>query len=322
MWRYREALPIQNDSHIVSFDEGFTPLLETRIGGIRIWIKQEQLFPTGSYKDRGASVLISRAVELGIRKVVEDSSGNAGAAIAAYAALAGIECEIFVPEATAPAKLAQIELYGAALHKVTGSREDTARAVLVAAETEFYASHSWSPFFFYGTKTYAYEIWEQLGFNTPDVLIIPTGNGTLLIGAYLGFQDLLSQNLISALPRIIAVQSENCAPLHEMWADRLEQLPPRQPEKTIAEGIAIAEPIRGRQIVDAVRKTEGAFVTVSEREILTALVEMGRNGWFMEPTSAAAFAGLEKCSIDERETVVVPITGHGLKSTDKLLSLL
>lgn len=322
MWRYRQMLPIVEDDHVVSFDEGLTPLMETWIGDNKIWIKQEHLFPTGSYKDRGASLLVSRAVELGIHRVVEDSSGNAGAAIAAYTALAGIECEIFVPEGTSPAKLAQIECYGAAVREIPGSREDTARAVLEAAETDFYASHSWSPFFFHGTKTYAYEIWEQLGFEAPDVLIVPTGNGTLLIGAFLGFQDLLSRTLISKLPRMIAVQSEQCAPLYRMWADRLEDLPRIEPGKTVAEGIAIAEPIRGRQIVDLVRRTRGAFVTVSEREIEACLVEMGRKGWVMEPTSASAFAGLKKCRIDPRETVVVPITGHGLKSTEKLMRLL
>ena len=132
MWRYREAIPISEDQNIISFEEGFTPLIQVDFGRRSVWIKQDHLFPTGSYKDRGASVLISKVKELGIPKVVEDSSGNAGCAIAAYSAKGGITSEIFVPENTSPGKLAQIQAYGAKLNKIPGSREDTARAVLEA----------------------------------------------------------------------------------------------------------------------------------------------------------------------------------------------
>ncbi|MGW8286445.1 MAG: threonine synthase, partial [Candidatus Deferrimicrobiaceae bacterium] len=155
MWRYREALPVDDDAHVVSFDEGMTPMVPVDLGPGSLLLKLEQLFPTGSYKDRGASVLISKAKEMGVARVVEDSSGNAGCAIAAYAARAGIECEILVPESTSPGKLAQILLYGAALRRIPGSREDTANAALAAAEGTYYASHSWNPFFFQGTKTFA-----------------------------------------------------------------------------------------------------------------------------------------------------------------------
>ncbi|MGW8286550.1 MAG: threonine synthase, partial [Candidatus Deferrimicrobiaceae bacterium] len=155
MWRYREALPVDDDAHVVSFDEGMTPIVPADLGPGTLLLKLEQLFPTGSYKDRGASVLISKAKEMGVARVVEDSSGNAGCAIAAYTARAGIECEILVPESTSPGKLSQILLYGAALRRVPGSREDTANAALAAAEGSYYASHSWNPFFFQGTKTFA-----------------------------------------------------------------------------------------------------------------------------------------------------------------------
>ena len=162
MWRYREAIPIAQDEKIVSFDEGFTPLSLLQLDGHSLYIKQDHLFPSGSYKDRGASVLISKAKELGLKRIVEDSSGNAGCAIAAYSARAGIECEIYVPESTSPGKLAQIRMYGAHLVLVPGSREDTAHAVMQAAQDTYYASHSWNPFFFQGTKTFAYEVCEQL----------------------------------------------------------------------------------------------------------------------------------------------------------------
>ena len=186
LWRYQKALPVDSAS-IVSLGEGMTPLLKLEVMGREVLIKQDHLFPTGSYKDRGASVLVSQIKSLGIRRVVEDSSGNAGCAIAAYCARAGIACDIYVPADTSPAKLAQIESYNATLHKIPGSREDTAEAVMAAAQTHYYASHSWNPFFFQGTKTFAYEICEQLNWKAPDYVLLPVGNGTLLLGASIGF---------------------------------------------------------------------------------------------------------------------------------------
>jgi threonine synthase len=321
MWRYREALPIERDENIVTFDEGFTPLLDVEIDGKKLFVKLEQLFTTGSYKDRGASVLISKAKELGIKKVVEDSSGNAGCAVAAYCARAGIECDIYVPEGNSPGKLAQIEMYGANLHKIPGTREDTAHAVMDAAREYFYASHSWNPFFFQGTKTYAYEVWEQLGFKVPDTLIIPVGNGTLLIGAYLGFKDLMENDLISSMPKIIGVQSANCAPLYKMFAENLEELPSIKSVETISEGIAIAEPVRGKQIVKIVRETGGEIITVTDHEVEEALVEVCRLGLYIEPTSASTIAGFKKIEFGDEEVVVAPLTGHGLKATEKLLKI-
>lgn len=321
MWRYREAIPIDRDENILSFNEGFTPLVEMSIGGKRGFVKLEQLFPTGSFKDRGASVLMSKAKELGVVTVVEDSSGNAGCAIAAYAARAGIECDIFVPEKTSPGKLAQIQLYGANLRKIPGSREDTARAALEAAQDHFYASHVWNPFFFQGTKTIAFEIWEQFGFAVPDTLIVPTGHGTLLIGAYLGFKDLLNQKLIASLPKLIAVQPEACAPLYTMFNENLCEVSPIEPKETIAEGIRIAEPLRAQQLLDIVRETGGDVITVTEEEIESALLDVCKQGLYIEPTSAAAVAGFKKYGITAGETIVVPLTGHGLKSTEKLLKI-
>ena len=267
LWRYREAIPLAEDCNIVSFDEGFTPLLRVEVAGRPVWLKQDHLFPTGSYKDRGASVLISKAKELGVKTVVEDSSGNAGCAIAAYCAKAEISCEIFVPADTSPGKLAQIQMYGASLNKVPGSREDTARAVLYAAETNYYASHSWNPFFFHGTKTFAFEICEQLGWKAPDTVIVPVGNGTLLLGAFIGFRELLQAGITGHIPKIIGVQSVHCAPLSQAFRQGMKTVPPILKQDTLAEGIAIAEPIRGPQILKAVENSGGAFLEVEEEEI-------------------------------------------------------
>jgi len=322
LWRYREAIPIKDDASIVSFDEGFTPLLEVDIDGRPVLVKQDHLFPTGSYKDRGAAVLISKVKEMSIREVVEDSSGNAGCAIAAYCARANIKCHIFVPADTAAAKSAQIQLYGAALNWVPGSREDTARAVLKAAETVYYASHSWNPFFLHGTKTYAYEVCEQLGWKAPDAVILPVGNGTLLLGAAIGFKELLKTKVINKLPRLIGVQSENCAPLYRAFRQNLKQMPRIVKKDTLAEGISIANPIRGMQIIGAVQESQGDFVIVSDVEIKDALKNMAKKGYYIEPTSAATVAGVSKYLAKSKDEVVVSVfTGHGLKSTEKMLKI-
>ena len=324
MWRYREAIPIARDADVVTFDEGFTPLVEVDFSGRSVLIKQDQLFPTGSYKDRGASVLISQARACGVDAVVEDSSGNAGCAVAAYSARAEIACSIYVPADTAAAKLAQIRHYGGRLHRIPGSREDTARAVLKAAKKTYYASHSWNPFFFHGTKTFAYEICEQLGWKAPDAVVLPVGNGTLLLGAAIGFEELLQARIIRRRPRLIAVQAKNCAPLFRAFMGTVPLSGTVPMRKTIAEGIAIAQPVRARQILDAVRRSGGEFIAVTEGEIRQSLREMCRRGFYIEPTSAATTAGVAKYVKESprRETVVSVFTGHGLKTTEKMLKLL
>jgi threonine synthase len=321
MWRYREALPIRDDANVVSFDEGMTPLIPVDLGPGKLLLKLEQLFTTGSYKDRGAAVLVSKAKELGVGRIVEDSSGNAGCAIAAYAAKAGIRCNILVPESASPGKLAQILMYGAELTRVPGSREDTAEAALAAAATDYYASHSWNPFFFHGTKTFAYEIWEQMGFRAPDTLLLPTGNGTLLIGSYIGFRELKEAGLIDRIPRHVAVQAARCAPLHEMFRSGLDSLPALRGGDTIAEGVAIAAPVRWAEILEIVRRTGGEVVAADDPQVEEALLLLGRKGLYAEPTSALPVAAfLSRPSLREG-VVAAPLTGHGLKATEKMMKI-
>ncbi|MCE5192416.1 pyridoxal-phosphate dependent enzyme [bacterium] len=321
LWRYREALPVGDD--IITMGEGCTPLLPVTFDGRRLLVKQEQLFPTGSYKDRGAAVLMTHLHELGVTRVVEDSSGNAGCAVAAYAAHAGIEADIYVPEDTSPAKTAQIEAYGASLHRIRGTREDTARAALNAIGSSAYASHVYNPWFLQGTKTFAYEVAEQLNWTAPDTLVLPAGNGTLLLGAYLGFVELARAGTVHHVPRIIAVQAARCAPLAAAFAAGLDEPVAIHPDSTVAEGIAIASPARGAQILAAVRATGGSFVTVGEEEILASLRDCCRQGWFIEPTSAAAIAGARTYAraAAPSQTIVTAFTGHGLKATDKVAGL-
>lgn len=324
LWRYREAIPLIEDQNVISFDEGFTPLIPVDFDGRMVWLKQDQLFPTGSYKDRGASVLLSKVKEMGIQKVVEDSSGNAGCAIAAYSAKGGIASEIFVPQGTSPGKLAQIQSYGAVLNKIPGSREDTARAVWNAAQKNYYASHSWNPFFFHGTKTFAFEVWEQLDWKAPDTIIVPVGNGTLLLGAYLGFGELLDAGMIREAPKIVGIQSSSCAPLVKAFREGLKKIPSLHPQETLAEGIAIAEPVRGEQIVEAVRKSGGGFISVDDEELKESLRWTWKKGFYIEPTSAATVAGIFQYleNSDPEEIIVSVLTGHGLKATEKILNIL
>jgi threonine synthase len=266
-------------------------------------------------------VLISKMKEWGVQKVVEDSSGNAGSAIAAYCAKAGIECEIYVPHTTSSGKLVQIQAYGATLKKVKGSREKTAEVAMEAASKIPYASHCWNPFFLHGTKTFAFEVWEQMDWKSPDTLVLPIGHGTLFLGAYMGFRELKEAGMVKRIPRLVGVQSAFCAPLYQAFRKGWGETRPIARKETIAEGIAIAEPVRGKQILKSVRDTDGEILTVTEREIKEALREMGRKGQFIEPTSAATIAGLKKYLRKKRrkETVVSTLTGMGLKSVEKML---
>jgi threonine synthase len=301
--------------------EGFTPLEELEFDGNRALVKMDYLFPTGSYKDRGATVLISKMKEWGVQKVVEDSSGNAGSAIAAYSAKAGIECEIYVPQYTSSEKTVQIQAYGATLRKVKGSRERTAEVAMEAASKIPYASHCWNPFFLHGTKTFAFEVWEQMDWKAPDVLVLPVGHGTLFLGAYIGFKELKEAGMIRRIPRLVGVQSASCAPLYQAFKKGWREHLPVAKKETAAEGIAIAEPVRGRQILEAIQQTDGEILAVTEKEIGMALKEMGRKGHFIEPTSAATIAGLKKYlkKKSRRETIVSTLTGTGLKSVGKML---
>ncbi|TAE79282.1 MAG: pyridoxal-phosphate dependent enzyme [Bacteroidetes bacterium] len=323
LWRYENFLPL-GAKNAVSLGEGFTPLLPIALDGKVVHIKQEQLFPTGSYKDRGASVLISMAREAGVKQVVQDSSGNAGCAIAAYAAHAKMACEIYVPAQTASAKLAQIRMYGAEIVLVEGTREDTAKAAIERAKHVYYASHCYHQGFYQGTKTFAYEVCEQLDWQAPDTLVLPAGNGTLVIGCYLGLYHLLQSNIIDKMPRIIGIQTANCAPLYHSFIQQTKAAVYADIKPTIAEGIAIASPVQGPLILDIIEATHGKIITVTEEEIVAALQLCGGMGFYIEPTSAATIAGVRNylTTASAHEVIVSLFSGHGLKSTEKILSIL
>lgn len=317
LWRYQEALPIINNKAIISFEEGFTPLQEVSFGSKKVFIKLDYLFPSGSYKDRGATMVISHANALGIKKIVQDSSGNAGSAVACYCAKAEIDCEIYVPAQNSPSKLKQIEMYGARLHKVNGSREQTAQEAFEIAQSTYYASHVYNPFFIEGVKTFAYEVCEQLNWTVPDTIVLPAGNGSLILGTYKGFQDLRNAGITKYIPKIVAIQTKNCCPIYEAFQQNLNNIPDIEKKETIAEGIAIAKPKRGSEILDIVRKTNGKVLIVEEEEIYESYIEMARKGYYIEKTSSAIIAGLKQYLdnfASKDELVISTFTGNGLKS--------
>ena len=300
-----------------------TPLV-TAPGRPDVRLKVDCLMPTGSFKDRGAVLLAALASGLDVGRMVADSSGNAGTAIAAYAARAGIPCEVYVPASTSPGKVAQLRAYGATVQQIPGSREDTADAAAEAADTPgtLYASHVYNPFFFHGTKTYVFELWEQLGGRLPDTLVLPLGNGTLVLGAHLGSRELLAAGLITRLPRIVAVQAAPCAPLAAAFQNGQHEAAHITPEPTIAEGIAIARPPRGAQILAAVRSTGGTITTVTDDQVHAAHATLARAGLYVEPTGAACWAAISAGGIGEGASApnaelpfaVAPLCGSGLKS--------
>src|ERR1700722_1967798 len=321
LWRYRAAFPLAI-AEPISLGEGMTPLLPRTLHGARALLKCDWMNPTGSFKDRGASVMLSLLRAQGISHVLEDSSGNGGAAVAGYAAAGGMRATIMTPAATSPAKTVQMRAYGAEIRLIPGSRQDTADAAVRESAPIFYASHNWQPFYLQGTKTLAYELWEDLDFRAPDNVITPCGAGSNVLGCMIGFSELLRAGEIARGPRIFAVQPENCGPIAASFLAGDDDAIERPVSPTIAEGTAIARPIRGREVIAALRDSGGGAVLVSEAEIITALFELARVGVYVEPTSAQVVAGfgrlLASGAIGADETTVLVMTGAGLKATARI----
>ena len=321
LWRYRAAFPLQIDTPI-SLGEGMTPLIPRTLNGTHVLLKCDWMNPTGSFKDRGASVMLSLLRDQGIAHVLEDSSGNGGAAVAAYAAAGGMRATIMTPASTSPGKTVQMRAYGADIRLIPGSRQDTADAAVREASSIFYASHNWHPFFLQGTKTLAYELWEDLGFRAPDNIITPCGAGSNVLGCAIGFTELLRVGEITRLPRIFAVQPARCGPIAAAFLAGTDSEVATPIEPTIAEGTAIAKPIRRREVIAALRDSRGGAVLVSEASIESALFDLARIGVYVEPTSAQVAAGFSRLLaegvIRPNETTVLVMTGSGLKATSRI----
>ncbi|MCI9458198.1 MAG: pyridoxal-phosphate dependent enzyme [Oscillospiraceae bacterium] len=319
LFRYREYLPFPAESEewrAVTMGEGMTPVIRLNRD---VLLKMDDYMPTLSFKDRGAAVLIAHCKAIGVKEVVQDSSGNAGNSVAAYCARAGIKCRIFVPEGTSPRKISMIAAHGAKVEIVPGSRDrcaDVCREMVRESGT-YYASHVYNPLFYEGTKTYLYEVYEQLG-RIPQNLFIPVGNGTLLLGVMKALEHFLASGILSpsTLPHIFAVQSERCAPLLEAAAKKSPHPAAVIPSTTLAEGIAIGKPMRGEEILSYLYRFGGHIIPVPEEGILPARAELARKGIFCEHTTAATYAAYLKY-VGENvrlEDVLIPICGAGLKS--------
>lgn len=325
LWRYRAALPMPCDAPI-SLGEGCTPLLARQLHGTEVLLKCEWFMPTGSFKDRGASVMLSLLRAQGIGHVLEDSSGNGGAAVAAYAAAGGMRATIMAPASTSPAKTVQMRAHGASVELVPGTRQDTADAAVARAGSVFYASHNWHPFFLQGTKTLAYELWEDLGFQAPDNIIVPCGAGSNVLGCEIGFSELFRAGHIDRMPRIFAAQPANCAPIAAAFLAGSDEAVGCDILPTIAEGTAIARPIRLPEILGALRGTEGGAVMLSEQEIGQAMLDLAAMGIYVEPTCAQVAAAFGKLlasgAVAAGQSTVLVLTGSGLKATPIIAGLL
>ncbi len=325
LWRYRAALPV-SVAEPISMGEGCTPLIERRIAGAAALLKCEWFMPTGSFKDRGASVMLSILRQQGISSVLEDSSGNGGAAVAAYAAAGGMSATIMAPASTSAAKTVAMRAAGAMVQLIPGNRQATSDAAVAASDHIFYASHNWHPFFLHGTKTLAYELWEDLGFRAPDNIIIPCGAGSNVLGCDIGFRELQRAGQIDRLPRLFAAQPAHCGPIAATFLAGHDFQVESDILPTIAEGTAIAQPLRLAEVLTALRHSAGGAVLLTEAEIGEATLMLARMGVYVEPTSAqvaAAFGRLlASGAITSDQTTVLLLTGSGLKATPRIAELL
>lgn len=279
-----------------------------------LYFKLEGSNPTASFKDRGTAVLISYLSAVGVETAVEDSSGNAGASFAAYAARAGIEARIFVPDYASGPKRVQMEAYGAKVVRVLGPRSAVTEAALRAVDGgEVYASHAYLPFGLAGMATLAYELFESME-RLPEAIIVPVGQGTLLLGLSRGFRALRNAGLIEVLPRLVGVQARACAPIWAVFTSGAVGLGWVSEGMTQAEGIRILQPLRGDAVLKAIDETAGWMEAVDEEQISAARNALGARGLYVEPTSAVVWAALESVLGRTNGAVAMVLTGSGLKS--------
>jgi threonine synthase len=326
MWRYRELLPVIEDQNIVSFREGFTPLLKLRkvgesLGLENLFLKDEAQIPTGSFKARGLSVAISKAKELGITKIVLPTAGNAGSAAAAYATQAGIEAHVFAPRETPEVNKKEIVAYGATLHLVDGLISDAGKRVAELKDKNgwFDVSTLKEPYRVEGKKTIGFEIAEQLQWRLPDAIVFPTGGGTGVIGMWKAFAELEALGWIAGKkPKMLVVQSSGCAPLVRAFEEGRDESTYWQNAQTVAVGLCVPKAFADRLILKAIRESGGAAVAVTDDEIIESVKQFaGKEGILVCPEGGATLAALKhlrgRALISEKETVVLFNTGSALK---------
>ncbi len=316
IWRYRHTFGLPEDAPVVSLGEGNTPLVWAEAFGRQVAFKLDYLNPSGSFKDRGTAPLTSFLVARGVKAAVEDSSGNAGASFAAYAAFTNIQAQIFVPDYASGPKRKQIEAYGAEVTPIPGPRSAAAEAVLHAAgEGAVYASHAYLPHGTPGYATVAYELVDQLG-QAPGAVIAPAGHGSYLLGAGRGFEALKAAGLIDRVPALVGVQARACAPLWSVFSHGPMGLEMVMEGETLAEGVRVRQPMRGDALLPVVESSGGTFFAVEEDEILHGHQQLATRGLYVEPTSAIVWPAIEHAiANDVPDPIVVLLSGFGLKSS-------
>jgi threonine synthase len=331
MWRYREMLPMEYDKNIVSLGEGFTPLLKTanlakKTGIITLYIKDESNNPTGSFKARGLSMAISKAKELGIRACVIPTAGNAGGAMSAYCAKAGMAAHVYMPEETPALFKQECMLFGAHLTLVKGSIYDCGQLVRTQAAIEgwFDVSTTKEPYRIEGKKTLGYEIAEQLNWKLPDVIIYPTGGGTGLIGMWKAFEEMEQLGWIGAeRPRMIAVQSANCAPVVKAFHEQSDSTQLYPDSFTVANGLRVPKPFADKLILKVIRESNGTALAIQDEQIIKAVKEIAREeGLLVSPEGGAIYQALKELIqtnvIHPEERVVLVNTGSGYKYLENI----
>jgi threonine synthase len=326
MWRYAPVLPVHDPSSIVSLGEGMTPLLRTRrlgnrLGASNLWVKDEGINPTGSFKARGLSCAVSMCVELGIRKVAIPSAGNAASAMAAYAAAAGIEAHIFMPRDVPQSNYIECKAFRARVTLVDGLISDCGRMVAERKDAEgwFDVSTLKEPYRIEGKKTMGYEVAEQLNWTLPDAIFYPAGGGVGLIGMWKAFAEMEAMGWISAKrPKMIAVQAEGCQPVVRAFERGESKSEFWQNAHTVAAGLRVPKPLGDALMLDAIRKSGGTAIAVSDEELLDASLELGADeGIFAAPEGGACVAALRKLLangfLKPDEQIVIYNTGAGLK---------
>ena len=326
MWRYREVMPVENDANIVSLGEGWTPLLHARrlgeaLGMSSLYIKDESLNPTQSFKARGMSAAVSMALELGARKLAAPSAGNAAGALAAYAARAGLEAYLFMPRDTPRANVVECEQTGAHVTLIDGLITDCGAEVARRKEAEgwFDVSTLKEPYRAEGKKTLGYELAEQLGWQLPDVIVYPTGGGTGLVGMWKAFDEMESMGWIgSDRPRMVTVQAAGCAPIVRAFESGASHAAEFPNAATVASGLRVPKAIGDFLILDALRASGGTAVAVTDDELMAAVGEIGRiEGMFVAPEGAACLPAvrtlLDRGEVERDEQVVLFNTGAGIK---------
>jgi threonine synthase len=328
VWKYKEFLPIFDETRIVTLNEGGTPLYRCeklgRVLGIKnLYVKNEGANPTGSFKDRGMTVGVSKALELGVKAVVCASTGNTSASLAAYAAKAGLPCIVLIPAGKiALGKLAQAMMYGAIVVGVKGNF-DVALQMAVGASKQIglYLLNSVNPFRIEGQKTAAFEICDQLEWQVPDRIILPVGNAGNITAYWKGLKELKALGLIEKLPKMVGVQAAGASPIAKAFAANSATIEPVKDPETVATAIRIGNPVNWKRALKALKESSGTALTVTDDEIINAQKLIARKeGIFVEPASAASIAGLKKLvengEVDVDETIVCVATGHGLKDPE------